>query len=123
VKQVLTAGLFVQAVAIGTYTLVGQLTEFYALALVFGAVYGGVMPLYSVLAREYFRQEIIGTVLGAATMLSSIGMAFGPFAGGWLFDRFNSYTWMFIRSAAVGLGAVAIALAFPPLKSRSATAL
>jgi hypothetical protein len=49
------------------------------------------MPLYAVLAREYFGQEIMGTVFGAATMISSIGMAFCPRAGDWVFDSFATY--------------------------------
>jgi MFS family permease len=53
-KRVLIAGLLVQAFAIGTYLFVDRLGEFYALSLVFGTAYGGVMPLYAVLAREYF---------------------------------------------------------------------
>jgi MFS family permease len=114
-KPVLIAGLTVQALAIGSYTFVSRLGEFYALALIFGMAYGGVMPLYAVLAREYFGQHIMGTVFGAATMLSSIGMAFGPLAGGWVFDAFDAYSCLFIGSFAVGLGAVAVALAFPPL--------
>jgi MFS family permease len=113
-KPVLIAGLLVQALAIGTYVFVSSLGEFYALAAIFGTAYGGVMPLYAVLAREYFGQHIMGTVFGAATMLSSIGMAFGPLAGGWIFDRFDAYSWLFIGSFAVGLGAVAVAIAFPP---------
>jgi len=115
VKQMLVTGLLVQAVAISAYLFVSRLGEFYLLATIFGAVYGGVMPLYAVLAREYFGQRILGTVLGAATMLSSLGMAFGPLAGGWIFDTFHNYAWLFIGSAMVGLGAAAIALAFPPL--------
>ena len=114
-KPVLIAGLLVQAVAIGTYVFVSRLGEFYALAVIFGTAYGGVMPLYAVLAREYFGQHIMGTVFGAATMLSSLGMAFGPLAGGWIYDTFDAYSWLFIGSFAVGLGAVAVALAFPPL--------
>jgi MFS family permease len=114
-KPVLIAGLLVQALAIGTYVFVSRLGEFYALAVIFGTAYGGVMPLYAVLAREYFGQHIMGTVFGAATMLSSLGMAFGPLAGGWIFDTFDAYSWLFIGSFAVGLGAVAVALAFPPL--------
>ena len=117
-KPVLVAGLLVQALVIGAYLFVSRLGEFYALALIFGAAYGGVMPLYAVLAREYFGQQIMGTVFGAATMLSSIGMAFGPLAGGWVFDTFQGYGWLFIGSFAVGLGAVAIALTFPPLPQR-----
>jgi MFS family permease len=52
--------------------------------------YGGVMPLYAVLAREYFGRRVMRTVFGAATMLSSIGMAFGLLAGGWVFDTFDA---------------------------------
>src|SRR5690606_3851070 len=77
-RPVLVAGLMVQALAIGSYTFVSSLGEFYALAVIFGTAYGGVMPLYAVLARDYFGQRILGTVFGAATMLSSIGMAIGP---------------------------------------------
>ncbi|MGO4564889.1 MFS transporter [Rhizobium sp. 2YAF20] len=115
VKPVLIAGLLIQALALATYLLVSQLGEFYALAVIFGSAYGGVMPLYAVLAREYFGPRIIGTVFGAATMLSCLGMAFGPLVGGWIFDTFANYSWLFIGSALVGLGAAAIALAFPPL--------
>jgi MFS family permease len=118
-KRVLIGGLLVQALAIGTYLFVNRLGEFYALAIVFGTAYGGVMPLYAVLAREYFGPRVMGTVFGAATMVSSLGMAFGPWAGGMIFDSFNSYRWLYIGSLSVGLGAMAIALAFPPLSSRS----
>jgi MFS family permease len=115
VKPILIGGLLVQALAIAGYLVVSRLGEFYALAVIFGTAYGGVMPLYALLARDYFGPRIIGTVLGAATMLSSIGMAFGPLAGGWVFDAFGNYAWLFIGSAIVGFGALAVALAFPPL--------
>lgn len=114
VKRVLIAGLALQAAGIYTYIYVTQLTEFYMLAVVLGMAYGGVMPLYAVLARDYFGPHVMGTVLGAATMTSSIGMAFGPVGGGWLFDTFGTYHWLYIASAGVGLAAVAMAFAFPP---------
>jgi MFS family permease len=118
-KPVLVGGLLVQALAIGCYLFVNRLGEFYALSIVFGTAYGGVMPLYAVLAREYFGPRIMGTLFGAATMVSSLGMAFGPWAGGMIFDTFNNYSWLYIGSLSVGLGAMAIALAFPPLPSRA----
>jgi MFS family permease len=119
VKRALIGGLVVQAVAIATFLFVSRLPEFYALAVVFGLAYGGVMPLYAALAREYFSPRIMGTVLGAATMMSSLGMASGPWVGGWLFDDFGDYAWLYLGSAAVGLGALAIALFFPPLPSQA----
>ncbi|HWK64222.1 MAG TPA: MFS transporter [Rhizobiaceae bacterium] len=118
VKPVLVTGLLVQAFVIAAYLAVSSLGEFYLLATIFGTAYGGVMPLYAVLAREYFGQSAMGAVFGAATMASSIGMALGPWAGGWVFDRFGVYDWLFIGSFGIGLAAVAIALAFPPLPSR-----
>jgi MFS family permease len=114
-KSVLIGGLLVQAVAIWAYLLVSTQGEFYLLATVFGIAYGGVMPLYAVLAREYFDQRIMGSVFGAATMLSSIGMAIGPVIGGWIFDTYNDYRWLYWSSTAIALGAAAIAFAFPPL--------
>ncbi|MGX7874119.1 MFS transporter [Mesorhizobium sp. ORM6] len=118
VKPVLIAGLAIQAMVIAAYLSISQLDQFYMLAVIFGATYGGVMPLYAVLAREYFGQRILGTVFGAATMLSSLGMALGPLAGGMIFDAYASYHWLFIGSALIGLGAAGIAIAFPPLPQR-----
>jgi MFS family permease len=117
-KRVLVAGLLIQAFAAAAYLRVNQLDGFYAVAIIFGMAYGGTMPLYASLAREAFNPQILGTVLGAATLLSCLGMAFGPLAGGWLYDRFGSYTWLYIGSMAVGLGAVAIALMFPSVRRR-----
>ncbi|MEQ5842228.1 MFS transporter [Paraburkholderia acidicola] len=121
-KRVLVAGLLIQALVISGYLFAHRLEQFYSLALVFGAAYGGVMPLYVVLAREYFGTRIIGTVLGAATMLSSLGMALGPVLGGLIFDLSGRYTWLYIGSSIVGLGAVGIACAFSPVPRRQAPA-
>jgi MFS family permease len=118
VKRVLVAGLLIQAFAAGAYLFTAKLGEFYAAAAVFGMAYGGVMPLYAVLARDYFGQRILGTVFGAATMLSSLGMALGPAAGGWIFDTFHGYGYLYMGAFGIGIGAAAIALAFPPLPRR-----
>jgi hypothetical protein len=45
-------------------------------------------------------------------------MSFGPLAGGMIYDAYASYSWLFIGSALVGLGAAGIAIAFPPQPSR-----
>lgn len=119
VKRVIVGGLVLQAVGIYTYIYVGELTQFYMLAAVLGMAYGGVMPLYAVLARDYFSARVMGTVLGGITMTSSIGMAFGPVGGGWIFDTFGDYHWLYVSSAAIGLAGAVVALAFPPAdKSR-----
>jgi MFS family permease len=119
VKRMIVAGLLVQALAAGSYILATGLGDFYAVAFVFGLAYGGVMPLYSALARDYFAPQIMGSVLGAMTLLSGLGMALGPALGGWIYDHFHAYTFMYLGSLAVGLGAAAIALALPRVRGHA----
>ncbi len=113
VRRVIVGGLALQAVGIYLYIYVGQVPQFYLMALFLGLAYGGVMPLYSVLARQYFAQNVMGTVLGAASITSFLGMALGPVGGGWLYDTFGTYHWLYIASASLGAVAAAMALAFP----------
>lgn len=116
VRRVLVAGLVLQAVAIYAYVHVSELTDFYLLAIVLGTAYSGVMPLYFVLARDYFSARVMGTVIGGMGLTSSIGMALGPVGGGWLYDTFGAYSWLYITSAAIGIAAAVIALALLPAK-------
>jgi len=113
-KRTLVTGLALQAVAISLYLFTGRLGSFYALAVMFGFAYGGVMPLYAILVREYFGERIMGAAFGAVSVAATLGMALGPWLGGALYDSVGSYAWMFIGSSAIGLGAVAIALTFRP---------
>jgi MFS family permease len=115
-KPVLVGGLFVQAMSVATYLAVGQLGEFYALSVIFGLAYGGVMPLYAVLVREYFGARIMGSVFGAVSAFASLGMALGPLAGGWVFDTYHGYWWLHVGSFGIGMAAVAVALSFPSKK-------
>jgi MFS family permease len=122
-KRVLVAGLFVQAFGALAYVFVHELAAFYAVAALFGFIYAGTMPLYSVLARENFPLRMMGTVIGGTAMAGSLGMAAGPVAGGLIYDTFASYAWLYIGSWAVGLGAFLIALTFRPFpKARDQSA-
>ena len=118
VKRVIVGGLVLQAAGIYTYIYLTELNQFYMLAAVLGMAYGGVMPLYAVLARDYFPPQVMGTVLGGITMTSSLGMAIGPIGGGWIFDTFGDYHWLYVSSAAIGLAAALVALTFPRPSSK-----
>ncbi len=117
-KQTLVTGLAVQALAVSLYIVTKGTLGFYALAALFGLAFGGVMPLYAILVREYFGARVMGAAFGAAAMISTLGMALGPWAGGWLFDTFGSYFWMYIGSFGIGTGAVAIAFTCRPPERR-----
>src|ERR1700759_274 len=121
-KRVLVAGLLAQAFGALGYVFVRELSAFYAVAALFGFIYAGTMPLYSVLARENFPLRMMGTVIGGTAMAGSLGMATGPVAGGLIYDSFASYAWLYIGSFAVGLGAFFIAMTFKPFPKGEASA-
>ena len=116
-KRILVLGLLAQAFAALAYAFVRQLDAFYAVAASFGFIYAGVMPLYAVLARENFPLRMMGTIIGGTAMAGSLGMATGPIAGGLIYDTFASYSWLYIGSWGMGLGACAIAFTFRPIRA------
>jgi MFS family permease len=122
-KRVLVSGLLLQAFGALAYVSARELGAFYAVAALFGFIYAGIMPLYAVIARENFPLRMMGTVIGGTAMAGSLGMAAGPLAGGLIFDAFASYTWLYVGSWGIGLGAFLIAMTFRPFpKNRSQTA-
>src|ERR1700758_3810948 len=121
-KRVLVIGLLVQAFGALAYAFVHELAGFYSVAALFGFVYAGTMPLYSVLVRENFPLRILGTIIGGTAMAGSLGMATGPVAGGLIYDTFASYAWLYVGSWAVGLGAFLIIMTSKPIPKIDASA-
>ena len=115
-KRVLVIGLLVQAFGALGFLFARDLGTFYAVAALFGFIYAGVMPLYSVIARENFPLHMMGTVIGGIAMAGSLGMSTGPLVGGVIFDLFDGYRWLYVGAWAMGLGAVLIAMTFRPLR-------
>jgi MFS family permease len=113
-KRVLVIGLLVQAFGALAYVFVRELAAFYAVAALFGFIYAGVMPLYSVLVRENFPLRMLGTVIGGTAMAGSLGMATGPIAGGLIYDTFASYAWLYIGAWGMGIGAFLMIMLFRP---------
>jgi MFS family permease len=119
-KRVLVTGLLLQAFGALGYVFAQHLAEFYAAGALFGFIYAGTMPLYSVLVRENFPLKMLGTVIGGLSMAGSLGMATGPIAGGLIYDTFGSYAGLYVGSWAVGLGAFFIILTFRPFPREQA---
>jgi MFS family permease len=124
-KRTLVVGLGLQAALVFSYLFARDTPSFYGLAVVFGVAYGGVMPLYAIVTREFFGERIMGSAYGAVFLISTLGMGLGSFAGGTLYDRFGSYLWLFVGSGGIGLAAILLALSLrrpPVLTARVAPA-
>jgi len=115
-RRTLIAGLLIQAFFAASYYFASSLSVFYVVAVLFGFTYGGVMPLYAVLARENFPLQMMGTVIGGTAMAGSLGMATGPVLGGWIYDTFGSYGALYLVSWGFGIVAVMMAMTFRPVE-------
>ena len=120
-KRTLVICLVLQAAAIALYGWAHELDTLYAVSVLFGFSYGGAMPLYAILVREHFPAKIMGSVFGIVAMISTLGMALGPPVGGWLFDRFGGYGWLYAASSAIGIAAALLAMTVRSRRQRPMT--
>jgi len=109
--------LTLQAAMVALYLVAHDLGTLTALGLVCGVAYGGVMPLYALVTREYFGEKVLGTAYGIVFFISCIGMGLGSWAGGVIHDALGTYQWLFLASMAIGLMAVIMGITLrPPLQ-------
>jgi predicted MFS family arabinose efflux permease len=113
-KPALVGMLALQAATLSTYLYADGSVSLFAVALAFGVAYGGAMPLYALVAREFFGEQVVGTTFGGIFFVSCIGMGLGAYGGGLLFDQLGTYWSLHLASTLVGTGAVGVALALRP---------
>lgn len=112
-KWAIALFLGLQAAMIPMFIEARQAPSFYTWAVLFGLGFGGPMPVYAMLFREYFGLRAIGTILGVFFMVAAVGMGSGGLLGGALFNLFGSYSVPFLTSSGTGMLAAVLALTLP----------
>jgi MFS family permease len=107
-KRTLLSALSLQAALIFLYLFAASEGALWGLSLAFGVAYGGAMPLYAVVTREYFGERVLGTAYGGVFFISCIGMGLGSFAGGVIHDLLGTYQWLFLGSFTIGMMAIVL---------------
>jgi len=119
-KRTLLAALTAQSLLVFAYLFAVGVGPLYLLSVAFGLAYGGAMPLYAVVTREYFGEQVMGTAYGAVFFISCIGMGLGSYAGGAIHDALGSYQGLFLGSFVIGAMAVVLGVTLkPPLARRA----
>lgn len=80
-----------QGLALFFYLLADGLAPLYLISALFGMFQGGIVPMYAVVTREYFRPEEAGTRVSLVITSSIAGMALGGWVSGVIFDLTGSY--------------------------------
>jgi MFS family permease len=94
----LLIGAFCQAIMLSTFVFIDSLAGLYIAAALYGLAYGGIVPTYAVIIREYMPLDRVGSNIGAIFLFGTVGMAAGGMVGGIVFDYAGNYF------AAFGVG-------------------
>ena len=117
-KTILLSDAFIGLAVIGILmqgTSWLMLSFFVALLAVF---YGVTFPVYGACAGDYFRKEIMGTVIGAWTPFYGLGAILSHWMGGMLRDAQESYGLAFALDALAAFLAVGFFYFVKPLSKR-----
>ena len=106
--RALLFGSVLQGVALFLYIPFDGLASLYVVSLVFGLSQGGIVPAYAMIVRENLPAREAGQRIGVVLMSTVIGMAFGGWLSGWIFDQTGSYQAAFLNGLAWSLLNVAI---------------
>jgi len=107
----LMLGGSLQAVMLFGFMFAESLSSLYLMAALFGLSQGGIVPSYAIIARRYFVPGQAGWRIALVLSLTLLGMAFGGWLAGFLYDLTGSYRMAFIIAVGFNLANMAIAFA------------
>ncbi|MFO1150599.1 MAG: MFS transporter [Alsobacter sp.] len=98
--QTLLIGSLMQGASLLLYTVVNGLTSLYVVSGIFGLFQGGIVPMYAVICRQLLPPREAGEKIGIVLAATILGMAFGGYASGLIYDWTSSYRLAFIHGVA-----------------------
>jgi MFS family permease len=99
----LALGSLMQGLALFLYLWFDGLTSLFIVTGIFGLFQGGIVPMYAVIIREYLPAREAGARIGIVMSATILGMAFGGYVSGAIFDAFASYRSAFLNGLAWNL--------------------
>jgi MFS family permease len=93
----LLIGSFMQGVALLLYLYFNGLESLFIVSGIFGLFQGGIVPMYAVICRELLPPRRAGAAIGVVVSATILGMAFGGYFSGVIFDLTSSYRMAFLN--------------------------
>lgn len=106
----LLIGSVAQASALTMYMFFDGLTPLYVVSALFGLFQGGIVSSYAIIVRETMPAKEAATRVGTVIMVSLLGMSFGGWISGVIFDMTGSYKAAFLNGLVWNSLNVAIVL-------------
>ncbi len=119
---VLFVCMLMQAFAMAILTFTDTLPMAWAFAVLWGAGFGGRVPLLTAIIGDFFGRKNFGSILGLNMVPSNIAMIIAPFVAGLIFDLRQSYFIPFLTFTVMAfIGAFVILLARMPGQASAAS--
>jgi len=95
--RTLLLGSIAQCSALLLYLFFDGLTSLYVISAMFGLFQGGIVPSYAIIVREAMPAAEAATRVGTVIFASVLGMSFGGWVSGVIFDATGSYAAAFLN--------------------------
>ena len=83
--------------------IAGNTPLLYIFAVLFGIFDYATFPIVASLVSTHIGRHVMGITMGLIFALHSVGGALGSFMGGWLFEAFARYDWVWMVSVGLAL--------------------
>ena len=120
--RTLLLGSVLQCLALLLFLPFDGPTSLYVISFAFGLSQGGIVPCYALIVREFMPAREAGQRVGIVIMATIVGMAFGGWVSGWIYDQTGSYQSAFLNGIVWNLLNISI-MAMVVLRSRRAQTL
>jgi predicted MFS family arabinose efflux permease len=98
--RTLLIGSSAQGFALLFYLFFDSLSSLYIISAMFGLFQGGIVPSYAIIVRESMPASEAATRVGIVILASVVGMSFGGWVSGVIFDATGSYAAAFANGLA-----------------------
>jgi MFS family permease len=98
--RTLLVGSLAQGFALLFYLFFDSLASLYMISAMFGLFQGGIVPSYALIVREAMPAAEAATRVGIVIFASVVGMSFGGWVSGVIFDVTGSYAAAFVNGMA-----------------------
>ena len=115
--RTLLLGSALQGIALFLFLPFDGLASLFVVSALFGLFQGGIVPAYAIIIREFFSPREAGTRVSIVLMATLVGMAFGGWVSGAIFDWTGSYRAAFLNG--IGWNLLNLTIAFWLLRRSS----
>lgn len=115
-KNIFISALILQLIITIWLLFTKEAWMLFIFAIIFGLSSGGWTGVIAAFPVDYFGFRATGAIIGFGVIMAGVGVAIGPYLGGYFFDATQSYHLMVVMCIIATIAAIISALFLRPIK-------